>query len=99
MPESQSGVESIYQFSVLDSLFSVLNVWDVGQVVQQPDSTKDCPDSVPMPMGEVMLWREYSETEAESESEEDTTSWEDGGYGSCRVALSINNRLVVLDVR
>ena len=99
MPESQSGVESIYQFSVLDSLFSVLNVWDVGQVFQQPDSPKDGPDSVPVPMGEVMLWSKYSETEAESESEESATSWEDGGYGSCHVALSVNNRVVVLDVR
>ncbi len=95
LASSEENEQTMFQFAVVDSVFSVLKVWDI-----QYDTHLE--QSIPMktelrenrPDEKIRLWKDSAPTHLYTP----VTSEESSSFGSCRVALAINNRLIILCV-
>lgn len=91
----EEDVQTLYQFPVLESLFSVLKVWDVQYDPHtQPSQPK--PKGAELQktqFGTIQLWSKYLKQGSIL-----TIEGTAGAHESCKLGLAVNNRILILHI-
>ncbi len=95
---SQNDVQTMYQFPVFESLFSVLKLLDV-QYDPHPQPSQPKPKGAELQktqLGMIELWSKYLEQGVQGSIP--TIDETAGAFESCKLGLAMNNRILILNI-